>query len=249
MSSCQVFRNNAGQIDRVEAPNGKESKLYKNIMSLQSDPEAALKLWAQVYTQSFKNWFGDWEKKEGSKVVDENGEPLLVYHGSGEKFDIFKPNRFGLTYFTPDSKYSQTFAQKKKDSLELLKSIANKDLKNLTAVQDALDDEKGYPWLYSVIEDLSKNTSYTAKEIVDRIYKNINNPSFFEPDFERMYIQDSGDEGADFYERPETEEEREAFRNYEKQKEKDAIEKSTKYWLYFRTIANLGFIYLTMRLI
>jgi hypothetical protein len=32
-------------------------------------------------------------------------------------------------------------------------------------------------------------------------------------------------------------------------KEKDAMEKSTKYWLYFRTIANLGFIYLTMRLI
>ncbi len=32
-------------------------------------------------------------------------------------------------------------------------------------------------------------------------------------------------------------------------KEKDAMEKSTKYWLYFRTIANMGFIYLTMRLI
>jgi hypothetical protein len=32
-------------------------------------------------------------------------------------------------------------------------------------------------------------------------------------------------------------------------KEKEAMEKSTKNWLYFRTIANLGFIYLTMRLI
>ena len=32
-------------------------------------------------------------------------------------------------------------------------------------------------------------------------------------------------------------------------KEKDAMEKSTKNWLYFRTIANLGFIYLTLRLI
>jgi hypothetical protein len=31
-------------------------------------------------------------------------------------------------------------------------------------------------------------------------------------------------------------------------KEKEAMEKSTKNWLYFRTIANLGFIYLTMRL-
>jgi hypothetical protein len=32
-------------------------------------------------------------------------------------------------------------------------------------------------------------------------------------------------------------------------KDKEAMEKSNKYWLYFRTIANLGFIYLTMRLI
>jgi hypothetical protein len=32
-------------------------------------------------------------------------------------------------------------------------------------------------------------------------------------------------------------------------KEKDSMQKSTKNWLYFRTIANLGFIYLTLRLI
>ncbi len=32
-------------------------------------------------------------------------------------------------------------------------------------------------------------------------------------------------------------------------KDKETIEKSTKNWLYFRTIANLGFIYLTMQLI
>ncbi len=36
---------------------------------------------------------------------------------------------------------------------------------------------------------------------------------------------------------------------YNMVKDKKAIEKSTKNWLYFRTIANLGFIYLTMRLI
>jgi hypothetical protein len=32
-------------------------------------------------------------------------------------------------------------------------------------------------------------------------------------------------------------------------KEKDDMEKSTINWLYFRTIANLGFIYLTLSLI
>jgi hypothetical protein len=32
-------------------------------------------------------------------------------------------------------------------------------------------------------------------------------------------------------------------------KDKEAMEKSTKNWLYFRIIANLGFIYLTIQLI
>ena len=38
----------------------------------------------QIHSEQFKDWFGDWEKdpKNASKVVDENGEPLVVYHGT-----------------------------------------------------------------------------------------------------------------------------------------------------------------------
>ena len=32
-------------------------------------------------------------------------------------------------------------------------------------------------------------------------------------------------------------------------KDKEAMEKSNKYWLYFRAIANLGFVYLSLQLI
>jgi hypothetical protein len=90
MAECQVFRNDDGVIERVEAPNGQPSTLYKTLQDLVKDKEQALRLWAQVYTESFKNWFGDWERKQGSKVVDENGEPLIVY---GDKFqsDIVTP--------------------------------------------------------------------------------------------------------------------------------------------------------------
>lgn len=90
MAECQVFRNDDGVIERVEAPNGQPSTLYKTLQDLVKDKEQALRLWAQVYTGSFKNWFGDWEKGQGSKVVDENGEPLIVY---GDKFqsDIVTP--------------------------------------------------------------------------------------------------------------------------------------------------------------
>ena len=38
-------------------------------------------------TAAFKNWFGD------SKVVDENGEPLVVYHGTNKNITSFKANR------------------------------------------------------------------------------------------------------------------------------------------------------------
>ena len=38
---------------------------------------------ADINTPEFKNWFGN------SKVVDENGEPLVVYHGTESNFDIF----------------------------------------------------------------------------------------------------------------------------------------------------------------
>ena len=44
-----------------------------------------------VRTKNFKNWFGDWEKnpEHSSKVVDENGEPLVVYKRMREDVNEF----------------------------------------------------------------------------------------------------------------------------------------------------------------
>ena len=66
----------------LKAPNGNSTSLSE-------------RQWVQVRTPSFKNWFGDWEAFAGteggvwsddqgavSKVVDANGEPLVVYHGT-----------------------------------------------------------------------------------------------------------------------------------------------------------------------
>lgn len=63
---------------RLLAPNGKPSNL----------PE---RLYAQVRTKEFKDWFGDWQNdpKNASKVIDENGEPLVVYHNTPFKFSVF----------------------------------------------------------------------------------------------------------------------------------------------------------------
>lgn len=44
-----------------------------------------------VESQQFKNWFGDWENdpSNASKVVDEDGRPLVVYHGTDADFEAF----------------------------------------------------------------------------------------------------------------------------------------------------------------
>ncbi len=58
----------------LKAPNGKDTNLTP-------------KQWVDVRTSRFKNWFGDWENDpaNASKVVDENGEPMVMYHGSSWK--------------------------------------------------------------------------------------------------------------------------------------------------------------------
>ena len=71
----------------MKAPNGKPTKLNE-------------RQWLQVRTPSFKACFGDWEHdpENASKVVDENGEPLVVHHGSIHSFTVFgqdpKLNKF-----------------------------------------------------------------------------------------------------------------------------------------------------------
>ena len=64
------------------APNGKPSRL-------------AVDAWLTVRTKAFKAWFGDWENDpaNASKVVDENGEPLVVYHGSPQWFRAFNDGK------------------------------------------------------------------------------------------------------------------------------------------------------------
>ena len=96
----------------MKAPNGNISKLNED-------------QWAMVRTNNFKKWFGDWENNpnSASKVIDENGEPLVVYHGRSTDFNIFEKKegvRFimGLEdkvksegfFFTPDRALAEEFA-------------------------------------------------------------------------------------------------------------------------------------------
>lgn len=79
----------------MKAPNGNPTNLNE-------------RQWAQVRTKAFKDWFGDWENdpENASKVVDENGEPKVVYHGthSYSKFNTFElQNNVSRGFFFADT--------------------------------------------------------------------------------------------------------------------------------------------------
>ncbi len=67
----------------------------------------------QVDTPAFKRWFGD------SKVVDLEGKPQVMYHGTAQDFDSFDPLMIGHHYgkfsngffFTSDPRVASNYAQ------------------------------------------------------------------------------------------------------------------------------------------
>ena len=93
----------------LKAPNGADTKLT---------PEQ----WAMVRTENFKNWFGDWENdpENASKVVDENGEPMVMYHGTiSSDFYVFdnkyvrKNNELGRGFYFTDAATAKEYTDPK----------------------------------------------------------------------------------------------------------------------------------------
>jgi len=88
------------------APNGHKSNLTPEQYKLVRTPE-------------FKEWFGDWEnsKANSSKVVDSNGEPMVVYHTTSKDFTIFdkKKSKEGF-FFSPNKERLEVYNKTKVDS-------------------------------------------------------------------------------------------------------------------------------------
>lgn len=88
----------------------------------------------QTRTDNFKRWFGDWENdpENASKVVDAEGKPMVVYHGTQlmsmyfkdgrpyvdytERFNTFKD---GKGFFTSDRDAAESFARGKQGFYEV----------------------------------------------------------------------------------------------------------------------------------
>ncbi|MEO8021058.1 PLxRFG domain-containing protein [Polaromonas sp.] len=76
---------------------------------------------AQTGTPAFKKWFSD------SKVVDADGKPLVVYHGTNKNFTEFKLSN-GMVMFSPDRKYAEQLAGKDGRVIEAYLSVQKPEM-------------------------------------------------------------------------------------------------------------------------
>lgn len=96
---------------RLPLPN---KNTITTMMFQDNDPE----------TSAFKNWFGDYENdpENASKVVDSEGKPLQVYHGTGRAdrvgnvFDPARATSGPMAFFTDSKEIAEGYARDKQDT-------------------------------------------------------------------------------------------------------------------------------------
>ena len=175
--ACRVIRNkNTNNIVRVLAKNGKESKLFKDIVNLGYDKETALKKWALTLTPTFRQWFGD------SKSVDRNGEPSISILNNDPVFvgedNTIKHATENLGSFTTKKDISPLLTEIK-NRFDLVKTDGS--IKNISPSKDvyamAEQIERLYPGINAyVLKDVGGD--YISLEAsphldVDNIYHQI----------------------------------------------------------------------------
>ncbi len=145
-SEVAVVRRMYANTDRwMKAPNGKRTNLSENN-------------WLMVRTPSFKNWFGDWEAdpQNASKVVDENGEPQVYFHGSRKAgFTSFDTSGEGKTSGT-----GAFFA----DSIQMARGYAKgrTDDAPVYTAQELFDDPSLMPGL-EIVEGIQVEVVVSSK--------------------------------------------------------------------------------------
>ena len=106
-----VRKQYEGTAQWMKAPNGEDTNLTED-------------QWLAVRTPAFKAWFGDWETDStaSSKVLDDNGEPKIVYHGTKRKDrigSVFRKERATsgpMAFFTDLYDIAENYSRNKQDT-------------------------------------------------------------------------------------------------------------------------------------
>lgn len=127
--------------------------------------------------KNFEKWF------EGSKVVDENGLPLTVYHGTRADFDAFDINKAGQSngdiskigfWLTPEKEIASDFSNSwyGGENPKILSNYVN--FKN-PKVYRKVDNTEALKNIKNEI----KNTKENMQKIRDSYYKNMNELRYY----------------------------------------------------------------------
>lgn len=175
-----VIRNNKG-LDNIHSSAISEVSIYKNGDSTLYPLNTAGSSSPSFIDRKLADFLNSVKPENVSKVVDENGEPMVVYHGSTAMFNEFKSKFIGHStgtadgrgfYFTTDKNYAEGFKSKDGRVIEAFLDI-----------RDTLDYKK----------------KTIGKAALRKIIKEIDRAEF-EADGEHYFISNFGnyyDEGID----------------------------------------------------
>ena len=94
--------------EQTEVQNGEKIAVEKysigstdNIVQAKFDDNVNKKINNITQSKQFIRWFGDWQNSpaKASKAVDNNGEPLVLYHQTGKEFTTFDTKQKGSGKF------------------------------------------------------------------------------------------------------------------------------------------------------
>jgi hypothetical protein len=122
-------------------------------------------------TPEFKRWFGN------SKIVDKDGNPKVMYHGTARDISEFRPHQAGAIFVTDNPDTAERYTQQ---SIQWLSDQAPKTL-NTRQMAEAV----------SIAKSLAKANGYTAKQISALVA----DKSFYKTDEFREAVTNFMDEG------------------------------------------------------
>lgn len=178
---------NENIFDNIPSLPSKEEFIKRQVGRGEGDVEAAAQYYNDLVTKwnpQFKienRYVSDLESIGVSKVVDSNGEPLMVYHGSPNEFDYFDKNKIGSTtdygvfgtgfYFALTKSYARIYGENIKPFFLNLKNpykgvfgggVLNNDNYKPT------DPEEHYNKVYNAAINLKGKTEEQARRIAER---------------------------------------------------------------------------------
>jgi hypothetical protein len=152
------------------APNGEPSNLKP-------------KLYKLVRTREFKDWFGDWENdpKNSSKIVDRNGEPMIVYHGTKNDFYQFDTNKQLKGWLGRGFYFTKNKIEAKDYGNRLLKCFLN--IRNPFVVEgDKVNADGTISWSVGREGEISKKYGYVDADDISKTLKHFKHDGIIEAD-------------------------------------------------------------------